>query len=151
MNQKSGNRHTVYPVRRSSIAHFPEQCADVRLAFRTFEFVYSNIPIMMAAVETVDLKVRVQRGNNVSALIKMFESNRDDLAPKRRQNTVIVSDGGRYAPRSDVTGTWRPIQTCGHGSVVGGKKNVGSPRKKIKPCAGFVKMMITKFGGLNAA
>jgi len=103
---------------------------------------------MMAAVEKVELKVCCKKGNNVSALIEMFESNHDELPSKRRLNTVIVSDGGRYAPRSDVTGMWIPIKPRGDGS--GAKKNVGNPRKKIKPRPGFVKMMITRFGGLNA-
>lgn len=104
----------------------------------------------MAAVETaVNLKVHVEKDNNVSALIKMFEFNHDDLAPKRRQNTVIVSDGGRYAPRSDVIGTWMLIQSCADRSR---RKNMGNPRKKIIPHPGFVKKMITRFGGrLNAA
>ncbi|CAI6367780.1 unnamed protein product [Macrosiphum euphorbiae] len=103
---------------------------------------------MMAAVETVDFEVVIdKKGNNVSALIKMFESNHDDLAPKRRQKTVIVSDGGRYSP-SDVTrGTWMPIQPCGDGSRA--KMKVENTRKKRTPRPGFVKELINRFGRLN--
>ncbi|CAI6366804.1 unnamed protein product [Macrosiphum euphorbiae] len=75
---------------------------------------------MMTAVETVDLKVRDKRGKNVSALIKMFEPNHDDLAPKhvseliklfeakhydlapkRRQNTVVVTRQRRWTLRTE--------------------------------------------------
>lgn len=35
MNHKFGNRHTICPVWRISVVHFPEQCANVRFAFRT--------------------------------------------------------------------------------------------------------------------
>jgi len=101
----------------------------------------------MAAVETGDLKVqRQKKGNNFSALIKLFESNHDDLAPKRRQ---IVSDCGRYAPRADVTGTWMPVQSCG--DRWRGKKKVENPRKKIIPRPGFVKELIARFGRLDVA
>lgn len=104
----------------------------------------------MAAVETVDLKVHNKMGNKVSALIKMFESNPDDLVPpstpKRRQNNVIVSDGGRYASR-DVTGTWILIQS--HGDGMRGQRKIETMRK-IKPRKGFVKKLITRFGGCSA-
>lgn len=86
----------------------------------------------MASVETVDLKVCVKKGNNVSALIKIFESNHDDSIPKRRQNTVIVTDGGRYAPRSDVAGTWRSIQSSGDCSG-GGRRMWEIRRRKLNP------------------
>jgi len=102
---------------------------------------------MMAAV---DLKVQRQnKGNKVSALIKVFECNHDDLAPKRRQKNTIVSDCGRYAPRADVTGTWTPIKSCGDGWR--GKKKVETTRRKIVPRPGFVKELIARFGGLDAA
>jgi len=102
----------------------------------------------MAAVETaVDLKVRDKKGNSVSALIKMFESILDDSAPKRGQNNVIVSDGGRYAPR-DVTGKWMLIQSYGDG--LKGIKTVEN-MKKIKPHTGLVKKLVTRFGRLNAS
>jgi len=118
---------------------------------------------MMTAVKTVDLKVRDKRSKNVSALIKMFEPNPEDLTPKhvseliklfeskhydlaqkRRQNTVVVSDGGPYEP-SDVTGTWVPIQSCGDGSRV--KKKVENSRRMIMPGPGSVKKLIARFGG----
>jgi len=104
---------------------------------------------MMAAVETVELNVRCKKGNIVSALIKMFESNHDDLAPKRRQtrNIVIVSDVGRYAP-GDVTGTWMPNQSRGDRSR---GQNEEENMKKIKPRTGFVKKMVTRFGRLSLA
>jgi len=105
---------------------------------------------MIAAVETVDLNVqRQKKSNNVSGLIKMYESNHEDLIPKRRQTNVIVSDCGRYTPRVDVTGTWMPIQSCGDGWR--GKKKVENTRKKIIPRPGFVKELIARFGRLDAA
>jgi len=88
--------------------------------------------------------VRCRLPKHVSELIKLFESKHYDLAPKRRQNTVVVSDGGPYAP-SDVTGTWIPIQSCGDGSRV--KKKVENAWRIIMPGAESVKKLIVRFGG----
>jgi len=113
-------------------------CINKQLLIITFhivisQFFYSNksLSIMMASVETVDLKVCVKKGNNVSALIKIFGFNYDDSIPKRRQNTVIVTDGGRYAPRSDVAGTWRSIQP--NGDCSGGGRRMWEIRRKLNP------------------